>query len=304
MTEKIQPPTHKAIWPKSPTRWIADKVLHVSIPFTWNITTVVEEIRNPSPFWDSVLIGGPAVYLMPHKFDGLKNVTIGKECPGALQKVNPYATKTTTGCIRKCPWCVVRRVEGPLKVLDDWPDLPILTDNNLLGAPLEHFDKVIDRLVSWGWCDFNQGLDTRIMTPYHAKRIAEIKQPVVKIALDDMSYAKEWELATILLREAGVPKSYIRTLVLIGFNSGPKEAWDRLHYVKDKGFHPRPMWFHELDAMDVRVVTPKQQELGWTNAERVLITGYFYAGKMNEEREYVQKQIAAKKYWFFEGIDV
>ena len=71
--------------------------------------------------------------------------------------------------------------------MEDWPDLPVLCDNNLLAAPLSHFDKVIDRLIRHGWCDFNQGVDARLLTDYHARRIAEIKQPQVRLAFDHFS---------------------------------------------------------------------------------------------------------------------
>lgn len=291
-------------WPKGPTRWIEDRVLYVSVPFTWDLPKVVEEVKNPGLYWDSVVVGGPAVYTLPHMFDGIPHVTIRNSYPGVLQKVNPMATKTTTGCCRACPWCIVRKMEGPLQELDDWPDLPVLTDNNLLGASLEHFDRVIDRLVKWGWCDFNQGLDTRLLTPYHAKRIAEIKHPTVKVALDDMSYAKEWELATKLLMEAGVARANIRTLVLIGFNTGPEEAWERCRFIQSKGQNPRPMWFHELTSLSLRTITPKQQNLGWTHAERVKITGYWYAGRGWENLPHNQERLRRKTFWYFKELEL
>jgi hypothetical protein len=54
--------------------------------------------------------------------------------------------------------------------------------------------------------------------------------------------------------------------------------------------------------LEERIITPEQKELGWTNAERVRITGYYYAGKGDESRQYVQSEIAKKKYWYFEDI--
>lgn len=293
----------KAEWPKGPVRWIEDRVLHVSIPFTWNIQEVVDEIIVPSPYWDSIVVGGPAVYLMPHMFNGIPNLTIGKDSPNVLQRINPLATRTTVGCVRRCEFCAVKTIEGKFKVLEDWPDLPILCDNNLLAAPKEHFDKVIDRLIKWEWCDFNQGLDTRLLTPYHAIRIAEIKNPIIKIALDDVGYAKEFELAIDMMMNAGISKSHFRVLTLIGFNTGPEEAWERCRFIQSKGLSPRPMWFHTLDALEERSITPQQLELGWTNAERVKITGYFYAGKGVETRPYVQAIMAQQKYWYFFDID-
>ena len=42
------------------------------------------------------------------------------------------------------------------------------------------------------------------------------------------------------------------------------------------GVKPLPMWFHALDAMEANVVTVDQAQLGWTNAERLRIMGYYY----------------------------
>jgi hypothetical protein len=293
----------KAVWPKAPTKWIENEVLYVSVPFTWNIPGLIEEIRVPSPFWSRVVVGGPAVKLMPHLFRDMPHIVIRDTYLGVLQKVNPLATKTSTGCVRKCAFCAVRKIEGNFKELDYWPDLPILTDNNLLASSREHFDRVIDRLKVWGWCDFNQGIDSRLLTPYHALRIAEIKHPIVKLGFDDLNYAKEWEIAIDMLLQAGISKSYLRILTLIGFNTGPEEAWERCRFIQSKGLHPSPMWFHPLDAMEERAITPQQKELGWTNAERVKITGYFYAGKGVETRPYVQSIIAKQKYWYFDDLD-
>lgn len=116
---------------------------------------------------------------MPDYFNGLSHVEIQNRSNIAINKINPLATKTTTGCVRKCKFCLVPKTEGKFQELDDWEDKPILIDNNLLASSRKHFDRVIDRLIKWGWADFNQGLDARLLTDYHAKRIAEIKKRTI-----------------------------------------------------------------------------------------------------------------------------
>jgi len=151
-------------WPKKAFYWIKDRILHVSIPFAWELPKVRQCFQQRSMFWDHALVGGPAVELIPDYFADFDFVSIGHEMPGMLQKINPLATKTTIGCINRCRFCAVPKIEGKFKELDDWPDLPIICDNNLLASSQPHFDRVIDRLKKHEWADFNQGLDARLLT--------------------------------------------------------------------------------------------------------------------------------------------
>jgi hypothetical protein len=140
-------PQNKIHWPKGPTFWIKEQTLYASIPFTWNLMEIEREIlRGYSFLYDKIILGGPAVYLMPDFFKNYSIITVAPSHEGVLQMVNPFATRTTVGCPNKCSFCGVRKFEPTFKELTDWPDLPIICDNNLLAASQQHFDKVIDRL--------------------------------------------------------------------------------------------------------------------------------------------------------------
>lgn len=263
-------------WPKGPTKWIANEVLYVSIPFTWNLPEIKSELIQGSFFWQRAIVGGPAVKLMPNYLAGLPGVEIQDHYPGVLQKVNPMATRTTTGCIRNCGFCAVRSIEGGFQEMLSWPDFPVITDNNILAASFEHFEKVIDRLVKWGWADFDQGLDARILSDWHAEQIARIKKPMVRLALDSMKYIKSWRNAFDMLRNAGIAKSNIRSYALIAYDSTPEECWERCEFIQSHGVLALPQWFHRLDALERNQVTVEQRALGWTSAKRKNIMGYYY----------------------------
>lgn len=268
-----------ADWPRKPTLWLDGRTLCVSIPFTWNLPEVRRDIEQGALMWDDVLVDGPATQLMPGYFSDLPHVRVGNDAPRVLQRVNALATRTTTGCPNRCGFCAIGRglVEGGgLRELDDWPDLPIICDNNVLAASAEHFNKVMNRLEKWDWCDFNQGLDARLLNEHHAERLARLRRPLCRLALDAMSVADAWENAFSLLRGAGVAKRAIRSYVLIGFSDGPDDAWRRCLWVEEHGVKALPMWFHPLDAMEWNGVTERQQALGWSCEERTRIMGYFY----------------------------
>ena len=98
---------------------------------------------------------------------------------------------------------------------------------------------------------------------------------MVRLALDNISYKNDWLKAYELLRESGIAKKNIRSYALIGFNSGPLEAWERLEFI-DKYCDVLPQWFHGLQQMQKNIVTPEQVKLGWTEQDRTRIMGYYY----------------------------
>lgn len=239
------------------------------------------DLRQRSLFWDRVLIGGPAVALMPGFFTELIDYVsidvIGN--PGVLQKINPMATRTSIGCIRSCKFCAVPVIEGKLVELSEWPDLPIICDNNLLACSKLHFDKVINRLLKHNDVDFNQGIDARLLTKYHAKRLSEIKglkQRGIRMALDNMTYSEMWKTAFDRLRSAGIPKRKISSYALIGFDSDPLEAWARCKWIESHGIKAFPMWYHPLDILQRNQITNNQKRHGWNDTERKNIFQWYY----------------------------
>lgn len=270
-------------WPGAPVRWISGSRMFVSIPFTWNLPALKQELRQRSIDWTDVVVGGPAVKLIPGFFSDLDFVTEGDDLPGVMQFVNPLATRTTKGCNRKCGFCAVGSgiiEKGGLVELEDWPDLPVICDNNILQASQRHFDRVIDRLKKHGWADFNQGIDARLLTDYHAERLSEIGRPIIRLALDNMRYAFQWENAFSLLRSAGLALSSIRSYAIIGYDSGPDEAWERLKWIEAHNIKALPMWFHGLNELKKNRVTSEQSLLGWDDYERRRVMQWFYKHKM------------------------
>ena len=82
-------------WPRGPKYWIKDRTFYASIPFTWNLPDVKSRISKKSFLYDNVVLGGPATKLIPNYFKDIPNVETGPVYPGVLQKINPYATRTT-----------------------------------------------------------------------------------------------------------------------------------------------------------------------------------------------------------------
>lgn len=273
------------IWRSGILTWDDGDAVCISVVFTWNLPMARKYAEAMGH--RKVRIGGPAVEIMPEFLFGVR-AEVGGDYPGVLQRFNQFATRTSLGCPRKCKFCGVPKVAAkraielsgkPIMPFNDWPDLPVIADDNLLYTPLAHFDRVCDRLEKHDWCDFNQGTDARLVSDYHAERFARLKRPMIRMALDSMSYSDSWERALGRLLRAGIAKSRIRTYCIMAFGTSPDECWKTCEFVEKHGIKPLPMWFHELDALERNIVTERQKQLGWNDYERRRLMQWFYQHK-------------------------
>lgn len=257
-------------WSKNIFEWNAGDTLFLSIVFSWQLPQALKRIQQPKFGETKFVVGGPAVKLHPDYLTSY--ATYGYDIPGMLQKHNPDATKTSIGCVRNCSFCAVPKTEGKLKELSDWPVLPIVCDNNLLACSQKHFDGVIDKLKALDWCDFNQGLDARLLTQYHADKLAELKNPQVRLAWDNIKDERHLLAAITKLRKAGIPRRKMSCYVLIGFNDTPEDALYRLESLTYAlGINPNPMRYQSLDSKK------RNEYVGehWTNKELVRYMRYW-----------------------------
>lgn len=254
-------------WPKKPYKWKRNGRLHISIPFTWQLPEIRRYLESTGI---DALVGGPAVKLMPEYLSGVAE--IGDRIDGVLQMVNPIATKTTEGCVNKCGFCAVPRMEPEYREYNDWSVSPIVCDNNLLASSQAHFNTVIDRLKclpNTRIVDFNQGLDARLMTKHHASRLAELGC-IYRVAWDNTKLEKYVFRAVDRMTAAGIPKRNIRSYVLIGFNDTPEDALYRLQTLWAYGVTPNPMRYTPLNSL-----TYKHVGENWTERELTRFMRYW-----------------------------
>lgn len=255
-------------WPKAPYRWTVGEQEYISVPFTWDLPGIRSEILNGNLFSDKrPIVGGPAVRLMPWYLADVATVDIG-DYPGVLQMINQQATRTTVGCPNRCGFCGVLKIEPDYRELADWPDLPILCDNNLLAASRAHFIRVVDRLKRHSGIDFNQGLDARLLTYDHAQRLAEL-DATYRLAWDSTDNERFVLRAISRLRRAGIPRKRMRVYVLIGYEDTPADALYRLETLRFAlGIDSNPMRYTPLNAMERDYVGPNWTEIELTRFMR------------------------------------
>lgn len=247
-------------WGNGFVEWTVGNRAFLSVAFSWLLPAAYERAVWHKSTGLTVRAGGPAVYA---NRDYLKEVTEPcQENISAVHRHNPNACFTSRGCPKKCPYCIVPKIEGGLKELTDWEPKPIVCDNNLLACSRKHFDKVIHKLKPLKGVDFNQGLDAQYLTSYHADRLAEL-DCIVRLAWDNTLMEKQFMAAFEQLRKVGFSKRSIRVYVLIGFNDTPEDALYRLQTIRDLGAVTNPMRFQPLSAKQKnRYIAP-----GWTHYE-------------------------------------
>jgi len=221
---------------------------------------------------------------------------IGDTLPGVLQRVHKKATRTTVGCPNACGFCAVPIIEGEFRELDDWLDLPIICDNNLLAATRRHFDKVVDRLKKHKGVDFNQGLDAFRLSASHASRLAEL-DGIFRLAWDNVNHEPAVHRAYQHLRGAGIPPSRIRCYALFGYNDTPDDALYRIQTLVDWGVLPNPMRFTPINGTSRKYVGANWTEKELSKMHRWGSIGYLldsipFAEFDNRIRKRIKEQLS------------
>jgi len=262
-------------WSKKPVIWTNGKTAYISVVFTWHLKSAKDAATELLHKGYTVHIGGPAAVLNADYFDDIPATvnlmsSLVDTDRDVVFKHNPNATFTSRGCVRRCPFCAVPRIEGDLIELSEWPVRRIICDNNLLACSQTHFDDVIDKLKGVPKVDFNQGLDARLLTKHHAQRLTEL-DCLIRLAWDDTAYESRFNRAYSILMNAGIPAKKIQVYVLIGYNDTPDDALYRLRTVWSRGSFPNPMRYQPLDALK------KNSYVGdsWTDEELKRYTRYW-----------------------------
>ena len=167
-----------------------------------------------------------------------------------------YFGYASRGCIRKCHFCGVPKLEGaqrdgmPLselisginKTSGEKRDL-ILMDNNVTASP--NFDRIIDEIHALGFhrnavfsrdggkgvkrrVDFNQGVDARILSrdPSYLKKMSTICISPLRIAFDHLGVRKHYVKSVNFASEFGI--THLSNYMLYNFYDTPDDLYERM----------------------------------------------------------------------------
>lgn len=149
-------------------------------------------------------------------YGGIGSINPSLQLPKEIEQTEPYYYEhedtsygfITRGCIRNCWFCKVPKYEGKLKVYNSLESVikhkkVKFLDNNIL-AYKEHMDVfryLIDKKIR---CEFNQGLDFRLINEENAEALSKLNYMGEYIfAFDDPKYEP------LLEKQLKVIKKYI-----------------------------------------------------------------------------------------------
>lgn len=168
-----------------------------------------------------------------------------------------YITYATRGCIRKCKFCAVPIVEphftNSISIAKQVKNIRknfgekrhlLLLDNNILAS--DDFPKIIDEIKSIGfekgakyalntngkkvylnrYVDFNQGIDSRLLTKGKMRLLSAIAIKPLRIAFDDIKYKNTYIEKVRLAAEHGIKT--LSNYVLFNFKDTPEDFYERL----------------------------------------------------------------------------
>ena len=202
----------------------ADRV-DVSCVFSWDVAEARRLAETWAQYYPLVALGGPAI--APYPGDAFT--------PGLYIKAG--FTFTSRGCDRNCPWCLVPKREGPIRLLpiqDGW----IINDNNFAQTPKAHRQAVYQMLRRQQHAAvFAGGVDARLVTDELADEFRSIRIGDVFLAADTAKALGPLEQAVARLAFLGREKT--RCYVLCGYNDEiVEQAEARLRRVWEIGAMP------------------------------------------------------------------
>lgn len=158
----------------------------------------------------------------------------------------------TRGCIRNCPWCIVPKKEGVLREVDDIERVAagrkevVLLDNNFLAADKEFVREQLEKAARLKIrIDFNQGLDSRLVTPENAKLLAACRWiRFIRFSCDTSAMIEPIRRAVSLIRETGCKREIFCYMLV----QDVQEAEQRLHALVDLGVTPFAQPYRDFTA--------------------------------------------------------
>lgn len=169
-----------------------------------------------------------------------------------------YIAYATRGCIRKCRFCAVPIIEphftNSISIAEQVKAIKdkfgekrhlLLLDNNILAS--NEFPKIIDEIKSVGFekgakysqningrnvsvnrfVDFNQGIDSRLLTKEKMRLLSEIAINPLRIAFDNIKYKDIYIEKVRLAAEYGI--KILSNYILFNFNDTPENFYERLN---------------------------------------------------------------------------
>ena len=294
--------------------------------FTYNLYEAVRLAAEATKRAAKVRVGGVAATLLPDYFQhegvevhrGLHPEAENYAPDYSLLEEDPdYSiTYASRGCVRKCKFCMVSRLEPKFRNRRNWVrDLNprakriLFYDNNWLAKEikdLEYDAEIIRALQNKGQIlevDFNQALDARLMTKEKADILQGLKIYPLRFAFDNMSLDGIIQDVIQMMCERGFSK--LQYYTLFNYKDNPEDLYYRLRQqplLKDKykiEIVAVPMRYHPiLDVISGRDYIGRHWSKKSLQGFRTLMNGHSVSGQISAFGGSLYSAIEEFEYWF------
>ena len=166
-----------------------------------------------------------------------------------------YFTYASRGCVRKCAFCGVPKLEGGQRDTNSLSEVIqgvsrlygekrdlVLMDNNVVASA--NFKDIIAEIIDLGFergatltrgryevqrrVDFNQGVDARILCkdPMYLQQLSRIALKPLRIAFDHLGLKKPYAQAIRFAAQAGI--TGLSNYMLYNFHDSPSDLFERM----------------------------------------------------------------------------
>lgn len=252
-------------------------IVYITSLFTWDYNIVKQTLIMAIKKYNKaeIMIGGGCAGLMQDKLrkdvEGEYKIHFGVDLSFEFESpdydlfnMDYVIGFTSRGCVNKCGWCCVPKLEPNFIESNDWescikkrfherPDKVkkiILMDNNFLASSLEHIKKVTTRLKAYNRpVDFNQALDIQLFKGEKAKCFKGLKMQPFRLAWDSKRVKNVVIDGLKLAMEYG--QKDFAVLMLYNFDDKPQEIYDRIRTLAEIGSNVMVflMKYQPLDTM-------------------------------------------------------
>lgn len=244
------------------------------------------------------------------------------------EPADSYFVRISVGCKRRCRFCAVPRLEPRLKQLPLWHEQIrdareefgerqhlVFLDNNVLALPA--LERKIGRIVDEGFwrgakrnkrerlVDFNQGIDSRLISRKAANALSRIPLKPVRLAFDRNSMERSYRKAISEL--VHVEFNQFTNYMMFNYQDEPEDLYRRMETnfdiadefdVRITGF---PMRFIPVDDVSRRWVSPRWK---WRYLRGVQCVLMATRGLVSTNREFFYAAFGESIENFFEILSM
>jgi hypothetical protein len=223
-------------------------IIYITSLFTYSYEPVHAAIRSYREKYKKarIIVGGIYATLCPDHLKEKFKKTIEIH-QGLMEKIenilpdyslvpfwNASILFSSRGCIRKCRFCSVPKIEPQFTAKKSIRHLiypghkkVIFWDNNILASP--YWRGIFDELEELNFeVDFNQGLDARLINEDVALRLTKLRLPILRLAYDSNRIKRPLEKAINLLKSVGIRGRNILVYCLYNHLDSPEDFLNRI----------------------------------------------------------------------------